>query len=117
MLLKQEVKTKNGKRESGVRMGRLYAGGKSKPVMTVIAESWAENVIVRHGMEVDWLLNEHCETLVIEGRVDLSAAAEAMQRESSGHVFPALRHAWMRFTTAGCGLPNTCLRWVKRVIR
>lgn len=81
-------------------MGRLYADGKSKPLLTVIAESWVEDVTPRHGLEVDWLVNEHCETLVIEGHVDLSAAAEAMRRESSGFVFPTPRHAWMRYMNA-----------------
>lgn len=51
-------------------------------------------------MEVDWLVNERCDTLVIEGHVDLSAAAEAMRRESNGYAFPAPRHAWMRFMKA-----------------
>lgn len=51
-------------------------------------------------MEVDWLVNEHCDTLVIEGHVDLSVAAEAMKRESGGYVFPAPRHAWMRYMKA-----------------
>lgn len=83
-------------------MGRLYADGKSKPVTTVIAESWTDNVIARHGMEVDWLVNEHCETLVVEGHVDLVTAAEAMQRES-GNDFPAPRHAWMRYMQTPAG--------------
>jgi hypothetical protein len=78
-------------------MGRLYTDGKSTPLTIVIAESWTDDVVVRHPMEVDWLVNERCDTLVIEGHVDISAAAEAMRRESSGHEFPAPRHAWMRY--------------------
>lgn len=81
-------------------MGRLYADGKSKKLTTVIAESWTNVVMARSEMEADWLVNEHCDTLVIEGHVDLSPAAEVMQRESSGHVFPAPRHAWMRYMKA-----------------
>ncbi|UEP39760.1 hypothetical protein LL998_34030 (plasmid) [Burkholderia ambifaria] len=81
-------------------MGRLYADGKSKPLFTVVAESWSEDTTSRHGVEVDWLFNEHCVTLLIEGQVDLAGAAAAMQRESSGYEFPAPRHAWMRYMSA-----------------
>jgi hypothetical protein len=81
-------------------MGRLYADGRSKRLTTVIAESWVDDVISRHGMEVNWLVNERCDTLVIEGHVDLVAAAEAMRRESTGYEFPAPRHAWMRYMNA-----------------
>ena len=52
-------------------MGRLYADSKSKKQTTVIAGSWVDDVVARHGMEVDWLVNERCDTLVIEGHVDL----------------------------------------------
>ncbi|CAB3754888.1 hypothetical protein LMG29542_02479 [Paraburkholderia humisilvae] len=51
-------------------------------------------------MAVDWLVNERCDTLVIEGHVELAAAVEAMQRESTGYEFPAPRHAWMRYMNA-----------------
>lgn len=84
-------------------MGRLYADGESKALMTVVAETWAADETVRDWLEVDWLVNEHCDTLVIEGHVDLSAAAEAMRRESSGVVFPTPRHAWMRYMKAPDG--------------
>ncbi|MBN3785519.1 hypothetical protein [Burkholderia sp. Ac-20353] len=80
-------------------MARLYADGKSKKLIAVVTESWSYHVIARHGMEVDWLVNERCDMLVIEGYVDLEAAAEAMQREG-GNDFPAPRHAWMRYMRA-----------------
>jgi hypothetical protein len=48
-------------------------------------------------MKVAWHVNESTDTLVIEGHVDLGAAAAAMQRESSGYEFPAPCHAWMRY--------------------
>jgi hypothetical protein len=81
-------------------MGRRHADCKSKPLLTIITESWAQDAKVRHAMEVDWLVNEHCDTLVIERHVDLSAAADAMKCESSGYVFPAPRNAWMRYMKA-----------------
>lgn len=49
-------------------------------------------------LRVDWLVNEHCDTLLIEGHVDLALAARAM-RDYAGDSFPAPRHAWMRNTT------------------
>lgn len=86
-------------------MAPLYADGRSKMVATVVAESWIDDVPACPGMKVDWFVNEDCDTLVIEGHVDLSAADEAMQRESSGYDFPAPRHAWMRSTRAPDGEP------------
>lgn len=99
-------------------MGRLYADGKSKPLTMVIAESRTDDVVARPAMAVEWLVNERCDTLVIEGHVDLAAAAEAMQRESTGYEFPAPRHAWMRYMNApedepvesGYGWRGECLR-------
>ncbi len=59
--------------------------------------------VPKRDMEVDWLINERCETLVIEGHVDLAATDEVMKRESGGPSFPSLRHAWMRYMNAPKG--------------
>ena len=80
-------------------MAPLYADGKSKKLTIVIAESWADHPIARHGMEVDWLVNEHCDTLLIEGHVDLVTAAQAMRAEG-GPGFPQPGHSWMRYMRA-----------------
>ena len=79
-------------------MARLYADGGAKKRTAVVAESLTTPVTVSSGMAVDWLVNENCDTLVIEGHVDLAEATDAMQRESRD--FPAPRHAWMRYMDA-----------------
>lgn len=79
-------------------MARLYADGGAKKRTAVVDESLTAPVTVSSRLTVDWLVNERCDTLLIEGHVDLAAATEAMQRESKG--FPAPRHAWMRYMNA-----------------
>ncbi|MEZ0605720.1 hypothetical protein ACAX43_26660 [Paraburkholderia sp. IW21] len=79
-------------------MARLYADGGAKKRTALAAKSLTAPVAVSSGMAVDWLVNENCDTLVIEGHVDLAAATDAMQRESGD--FPAPRHAWMRYMGA-----------------
>lgn len=86
-------------------MGRLYADGGARKRIAVVSEAPVSAVTVPRGLQIDWLVNEHCDTLVIEGHVDLAAAADAMQRESSGYEFPAPRHAWMRYMRAPEGEP------------
>jgi len=49
-------------------MGRLYADSKSKKQTTVIAGSWVDDVVARHGMEVDWRkTKESCHWTVLAG--------------------------------------------------
>ena len=79
-------------------MARLYADGGAKKRTPVVDESLSASVTLSSGLTVDWLVNERCDTLVIEGHVDLAVATDAMQRESKG--FPAPRHAWMRYMNA-----------------
>ncbi len=72
-------------------MARLYADGGAKKRTAVVNESLTAPVLVSSGMTVDWLVNERCDTLVIEGHVDLAAATDAMQREAKTfplHVTP-----------------------------
>ncbi|MFM0411236.1 hypothetical protein [Paraburkholderia dipogonis] len=79
-------------------MARLYADGGAKKRTAVVNEWRTAPVVVSSSLTVDWLVNERCDTLVIEGHVDLTTANDAMQRECKG--FPAPRHAWMRYMNA-----------------
>jgi hypothetical protein len=75
----------------------LYWQGKATKLTSVVAEVAPAAVVTRSpGLNVDWLVNERCDTLVIEGHVDLAAAARAMHLEG-GTGFPEPRHAWMRY--------------------
>jgi hypothetical protein len=86
-------------------MPRLYADGKAKILTTVVSESWTDHVKIPRGMEVNWLVNEHCDTLVIEGHVDLAEASNAMD-VVGGPGFSAPRHTWMRFMSVPDGELN-----------
>lgn len=77
----------------------LYWQGKATPLTSVVAEVVHVASVTSSGLSVDWLVNDQCDTLLIEGHVDLAAAAEAMNREG-GKDFPAPRHAWFRYTNA-----------------
>lgn len=77
-------------------MANLYWQGKATKLTSAVAEFVPTVVTISPGLSVDWLVNEHCDTLVIEGHVDLELAAEAM-RCDGGHDFPQPRHAWMRY--------------------
>lgn len=80
-------------------MARLYADGGAKKRSAIVTETTSAPEAVSAGLSVDWLVNERCDTLLIEGHVDLAAAGEAMQREGS-NGFPAPRHGWMRYMNA-----------------
>ncbi|MBK5052943.1 hypothetical protein IQ289_31660 [Burkholderia sp. R-70006] len=80
-------------------MANLYWQGKARKLTSTVADVAPCIVTIPPGLNVDWLVNEHCDTLVIEGHVDLAVAAEAMRLEGS-IGFPAPRHAWMRDMTA-----------------
>ncbi|MFP3637861.1 hypothetical protein [Paraburkholderia sp. SIMBA_054] len=73
----------------------LYWQGKATKLTTFVPE--ADAPARPAALAVDWLVNERCDTLVIEGHIDLAVASGAMQRESRGYKFPAPRHAWMRY--------------------
>jgi hypothetical protein len=77
----------------------LYWQGKATPITLVATEVVRVPPMTSTGLSVDWLVNERCDTLLIEGHVDLAAAADAMQREGGG-AFPPPRHAWFRYTCA-----------------
>lgn len=76
----------------------LHWQGKAKKLLTAIEVETAV-VTSPSGVKVDWLVNEHCDTLFIEGHVDLDAAAEAIRLEG-GDRFPAPRHTYMRYMRA-----------------
>ncbi|CAG4900295.1 hypothetical protein [Paraburkholderia gardini] len=77
----------------------LYWQGKATPLTSVVAEVIQVTPMTSTGLAVDWLVNEQCDTLLIEGHVDLVAAAQAMHLEG-GDAFPAPRHAWFRYMNA-----------------
>ena len=77
----------------------LYSHGKAVPLTSVVAEVVDVPPVTSTGLSVDWLVSERCDTLLIEGHVDLAAATEAMSREG-GKDFPAPRHAWFRYMDA-----------------
>jgi len=80
-------------------MGRLYSDGKVKVLTTVVSEVVTYHTTTPQDMEIDWLINEHCDTLLIEGHVDLDKAEKAFLIEG-GSRFPAPRHTYMRYMKA-----------------
>lgn len=86
-------------------MGRLYSDGKAVKLTRVVSEVVTYHAAALQGMEVDWLVNEHCTTLVIEGHVDLAEASKVMQLEGDPG-FSAPRHAWMRYMAVPDGELN-----------
>jgi len=75
-------------------MARLYAAGGAKKRTAVVDESLTERVAVSSGLTVNWLVNERCDTLLIEGHVDLARATDAMQRESTGFSAPRVTRGY-----------------------
>lgn len=85
-------------------MARLYADGGAKKRITA-DYACARQSKPPSGLVVDWRVNERCDTLVIDGHVDLAKAAEAMCREG-GAGFSEPRHTWMRYGSVPDGELN-----------
>lgn len=79
-------------------MATLHWQGKARKLTSVV-EVKTIPLTASPDIKVDWLVNEHCDTLMIEGHVDLDAAAEAIRLEG-GNRFPSPRHAYMRYMKA-----------------